>query len=88
MAGLKDIKHVAIGTHTRGIRMIEFNDYGKRFAPPEYEFEDKKLYTEDQLQEYAKAKCWELINWYAESTVDVNHAVEMKIWMDGEFKEE
>lgn len=44
-----------------------------------------KLYTADQMQEYAKANCWELINWYVETTGDVNHAAEMKIWMDDEF---
>ncbi|MDQ7158788.1 hypothetical protein RCG63_02120, partial [Lactococcus lactis] len=44
-----------------------------------------KLYTAEQMQEYAKANCWELINWYVETTGDVNHAAEMKIWMDDEF---
>lgn len=44
-----------------------------------------KLYTSEQMQEYAKANCWELINWYVETTGDVNHAAEMKIWMDDEF---
>ncbi|WP_206732949.1 hypothetical protein [Lactococcus lactis] len=43
------------------------------------------LYTAEQMQEYAKANCWELINWYVETTGDVNHAAEMKIWMDDEF---
>lgn len=46
-----------------------------------------KIYTTEQMQEYAEDKCWELINWYVESTGDVNHAAEMKIWMDDEFKE-
>ncbi|WP_251921140.1 hypothetical protein [Lactococcus lactis] len=44
-----------------------------------------KLYTAEQMQEYAKANFWELINWYVETTGDVNHAAEMKIWMDDEF---
>lgn len=43
------------------------------------------LYSAEQMQEYAKANCWELINWYVETTGDVNHAAEMKIWMDDEF---
>ncbi|MCA1387144.1 hypothetical protein I6F34_40985, partial [Bradyrhizobium sp. BRP05] len=43
------------------------------------------LYTKKVAQEYAKANCWELINWYVETTGDVNHAAEMKIWMDDEF---
>lgn len=46
-----------------------------------------KLYTAEQMKKHAEAKCWELINWYVESTGDVNHAAEMKIWMDDEFKE-
>ncbi len=45
----------------------------------------EKLYSAEQMQEYAKANCWELINWYVETTGDVNHAAEMKIWMDDEF---
>ena len=44
-----------------------------------------KLYTAEQMQEYAKANCWELINWYVETTGDVNHAAEMNIWIDYEF---
>ena len=45
----------------------------------------RNLHTPEQMQEYAKANCWELINWYVETTGDVNHAAEMKIWMDDEF---
>lgn len=47
----------------------------------------KPLYTPKQMQEHAEAKCWDLINWYVESTGDVNHAAEIKIWMNDEFKE-
>ena len=47
----------------------------------------KPLYSAEQMQNHAEAKCWELINWYVESTGDVNHAAEMRIWMDDEFKE-
>ncbi|EKF51964.1 hypothetical protein C426_0592 [Lactococcus garvieae DCC43] len=82
---LKDIEHVAIGTHTRGIRMIEFNDYGKRFAPPEYEFEDKKLYTEDQLQEYAKAQAKKVF-WYAAKGTSEDRALLARA-IDYAFKE-
>jgi hypothetical protein len=49
--------------------------------------EIRGLYTAEQMQNHAEAKCWELINWYVESTGDVNHAAEMRIWMDDEFKE-
>lgn len=55
--------------------MSEFNEY----------IEEVDVYTAEQMQEYAKANCWELINWYVETTGDVNHAAEMKIWMDDEF---
>ncbi|WP_339011290.1 DUF1642 domain-containing protein [Lactococcus garvieae] len=49
--------------------------------------EPTAVYTADKMQDHAEAKCWELINWYVESTGDVKHAAEMKIWMDDEFKE-
>jgi len=47
--------------------------------------EPTAIYTPKEMIEFAEANCWELINWYVESTGDVNHAVEMKIWMDDEF---
>lgn len=43
------------------------------------------VYTKKQMIEFAEDKCWELVNWYVESTGDVNHAAEMKIWIDDEF---
>ncbi|MCT0442618.1 hypothetical protein [Lactococcus lactis] len=55
--------------------MSELNEYIK----------EVDVFTSEQMQEYAKANCWELINWYVETTGDVNHAAEMKIWMDDEF---
>ena len=40
------------------------------------------------MSEFAEDKCWELVNWYVESTGDDNHAAEMKIWLDDEFAHE
>jgi len=45
------------------------------------------VYTQEQMIEFAKEKCSELMNWYVESTGDVGHAVEMMIWFDNEFGE-
>jgi hypothetical protein len=39
----------------------------------------------EQVNKRAEDKCWGLVNWYVESTGDVNHAAEMKIWLDDEF---
>lgn len=45
----------------------------------------EELYTKKQMLEFAEDKCQELVNWYVESTGDVNHAAEMGIWLDDEF---
>lgn len=61
------------------------NMTGLKDIKPVAKFGGQPLYSAEQMQEYAKANCWELINWYVETTGDVNHAAEMKIWMDDEF---
>uniref|UniRef100_UPI00359C8EA4 hypothetical protein n=1 Tax=Lactococcus garvieae TaxID=1363 RepID=UPI00359C8EA4 len=83
MEELKEIEPVAklfASVNDVSIREINLEEIGH-----EVRFID--VYTAEQMQEYAEDKCWELINWYVESTGDVNHAAEMKIWMDDKFEE-
>lgn len=88
MEELKDIEPYAYEViYLDGDGELFYMQYLAKERAMEVEGLVRGLHTPKQLQEYAEAKCWELINWYVESTSDINHAAEMKIWMDDEFKE-
>ena len=88
MEELKDIEPYAYEViYSDGDGELFYMQHLAKERAVEVEGEVRGLHTAEQMQEYAEAKCGELINWFVEMTGDINYAPEMKIWIDDEFKE-